>query len=188
MSARFVKLVERSFAFLEDLGFRRTSTEPGLVEYESDRAFVNLSWDVRSGELNALLGLVPRTGQAWDKYALADILGVAGLPASDCRPAQVAEERRLEPFIARLAGNIRTHAQPALLGDRAYFRRLEAFRAATANAQMREMKLRQVRAEVEQAWQERQFERVVSLYTSVEDALSESELSKLEYAKRQQSR
>lgn len=188
MSAHFVDMVERAFSFLEDSGFRRTNSKPGLVNYESDRSFVTVSWDARSGELDAFVGLVPRTGRAQDEYSLADILGVAGLPASDCKPAQVADEGRLESFIATLASNVRTHAQAGLAGDRMYFRRLEAFRSAKADAYMRDMKLRQVRAEVEKAWRDRQFDEVVSLYTSVEDDLTESEARKLEYAKQHQPR
>lgn len=188
MSARFVDMVERAFSFLEDSGFRRTNSEPGLVNYESDRSFVTVSWDTRSGELDAFVGLVPRTGRTQDEYSLADILGVAGLPASDCKPAQVADEGRLESFIATLARNVRTHAQPGLAGDRMYFRRLETFRGAKADAYMRDMKLRQVRAEVEKAWRDRQFDKVVSLYTSVEHDLTESEARKLAYAQQHQSR
>lgn len=187
MSARFADMVERAFSFLEDAGFRRTNSDSGLVNYESDRSFVTVSWDARSGELDAFVGLIPRTGQAQDEYSLADVLGVAGLPVSDCKPVQVADEDRLEPFIAKLASTVRTHAQPGLVGDRMYFRRLETFRDAKADAYMRDMKLRQVRAEVEKAWRDRQFDKIVSLYTSVEDDLTESEARKLEYAKQHQS-
>ncbi|MBX3706199.1 MAG: hypothetical protein KF911_06130 [Pseudomonadales bacterium] len=187
MNARFVDIVEQAFSFLEEAGFRQTNSEPGLVTYESDRSFVTVRWDARSGELDAFVGLIPRTGRVQDEYSLADILGLAGLPASDCRPAQVADEGRLESFIATLASNVRTHAQPGLAGDRMYFRRLETFRAAKADAYMREMKLRQVRVEVEKAWRDRQFDKVVKLYTSVEHDLTKSEARKLEYAKQHQS-
>lgn len=183
MSERFTEMAKGAFSFLEVAGFRLTESQPGLLDYESDRSFVTVSWDARSGELEAFVGLLPRTGQAQDGYSISDVLGAAGLPAPECRPAQVADEDLLEPFVAALASNVRTHAQPGLAGDRMYFRRLEAFRGAKAAAYMRDMKLRQVRAEVDDAWRERRFDKVISLYTSVESDLVESEVRKLEYAK-----
>jgi hypothetical protein len=174
-------MVQRAFSFLEQAGFRQSESAPGLVTFESDRSFLIVSWSSRSGELDAFIGLTPRTGLPQDQYSLADVMKAAGLP--DCKPAQVADESRLEPFIAMLADNVRTHAQAGLKGERMYFRRLEAYRSTNADAYMREMKLRQVRAEVEKAWRDRQFEKVVSLYASVEQHLTESEVRKLEYAK-----
>lgn len=188
MKTQFVDLVGRAFSFLEDSGFRRARSEPGLEHYVSDRSFVTISWDARSGELNAFVGLAPRAGQVQNKYSVADILGAAGVPASDCRPAQVCDEDRLEPFVAALANNLREYAQPGLAGDRMYFRRLETFRGARADAYMHEMKLKKVRADVEKAWRDGQFERVASLYSSVESDLTDSEVRRLEHAKRQLSR
>lgn len=188
MSTQFTDMVEKAFSFLEDSGFRRTNSEPESVSYDSDHSFVVINWDSRSGELGAFIGLAPRTGQVQGEYSLADILGAAGLPAADCEPAQVVDEDQLESFIEKLADNIRTYAQPGLVGDRMYFRRLEVFRSTEADIYMRNMKLRQVRAEVKKAWRDRQFDKVISLYTSVEDHLTESETRKLEYAKQHQSR
>jgi hypothetical protein len=187
MSTRFADMVKRSFSFLESTGFRHANDEPGLVHYESDRSFVTVSWDSRSGELDAFVGLLPRTAEAQDSYSIADVLGAAGVPASDCKLAQVADEGRLGPFVEKLATDLRMHAQPALVGDRMYFRRLEAFRAAKADRYMREMKLRQVRSEAEKAWRDRQYDRVVSLYSSVESDLTESETRKLDYARQHRS-
>lgn len=183
MSERFTELVKRAFSFLEGVGFQLTKSEPGLLDYESDRSFVTVNWDGRSGELEAFIGLLPRTGRAQDGYSISDVLGAAGLPTSECRPAQVVDEDRLEPFVVTLASNVRTHAQPGFAGDRMYFRRLEAFRGAKAAAYMRDMELRRVRAEVDKAWRERRLDKVISLYTSIESDLVESEVRKLEYAK-----
>ena len=183
MSETFVEMAKRAFSFLGGAGFRLTKSEAGQVQYESDRSFVAVSWDSRSGELDALVGLLPRTGKAQDEYSLADIMGVAGVSASDCKLTQVADEGRLGPLVEKLATDLCTHAQPALAGDRMYFRRLETFRGAKADNYMREMKLRQVRSEAEKAWQNRQYDRVVSLYGSVEGDLTESETRKLDYAR-----
>jgi hypothetical protein len=183
MSVHFPDMAQQAFSFLEGAGFRLTKSEPGQVQYESDKSFVVASWDPRSGELEAFVGLLPRTGRAQDEYSLTDVMGVADVPASDCKPAQVADEGRLAPFVDKLATDLRSHGQPALVGDRMYFRRLETFRGAKAERYMREMKLRQVRSEAEKAWQDRKYDRVANLYASVESDLTESESRKLDYAR-----
>jgi len=188
MSTRFSELAKRAFSFLEEAGYRLTRTELAEVQYESHKAFVVVTWDPRSGELDALVGLLPRSGTAIDEYSLADVMAADGVPASDCEITQVSEEERLGSSLEQLAAKLRTHALPALAGDRMYFRRLETFRSARAAAFMREMKLRKVRSEAEEAWRHRQLDRVVALFASVESDLSESEARKLDYARRHQAR
>jgi len=186
MSTKFSELAKGAFSFLEDAGYRLTRTDAAEVQYESQKAFLVVTWDARSGELDALVGLLPRSGKAMDEYSLADVMAAAGVPASDCELNQISEER-LGPFLGQLAEKLRTYALPAIAGDRMYFRRLETSRSARAETFMREMKLRKVRSEAEKAWRHRQLDRVVALFTSVESDLSESEARKLDYARRHQS-
>lgn len=187
MSEEFVEIVKAEFSFLEGSGFRCVSGDPQLVHYRSENAFVTVRWDDRSGELNAIIGLLPSTGRAQDEFSLLDVLGLEGVPLSKRKPAQVTEKTRLHHFVAQLAYDLRKHARLALTGDRMYFRRLEAFRATEADAFMRGMKLRRVRSEAETAWHNREFGKVVCLYSSIADDLTDSEARKLEYAKQRQS-
>jgi hypothetical protein len=101
-------------------------------------------------------------------------------------PLQVAEEDKLGPFLDKMAEDTRVYAQPALAGDRMFFRRLNAFRSAQAQTYMRDMERRRVRTEAEKAWQKRELDKLIALYTSIEDQLSASEKAKLAYAKQHQ--
>lgn len=186
MSGRFTEMAKRAFSFLEDEGFRLVRSESRALRYENCEVFVAVEWDARSGELNAYLGLQPKKGHRADAFSLNDLLGMeqAGNPGS--MPPQVADESRLEPFLEELATKMRTHAAPALDGDRMYFRRLETFRSAQSEKYMRDMELRQVRSEAENAWRERNFREVARLYRSIEHDLSESEKAKLAYARQHQ--
>jgi hypothetical protein len=118
-------------------------------------------------------------------YSLTDVFGMAGMPDRKM-PSQVAAEDRLQPFVERLAHDLRAYALPALVGDRMFFRRLASFRDAEAESFTRGVMLRQVRSAVEQAWRKRDFKKVIGLYASVEDDLSEAEQGRLEYARRHQ--
>ena len=158
--------------------------ESHSLRYETPQVFVAIEWDPFSGELNGYLGLQPRSAQRAEAFSLNDLLRMEqAIKPSSGMPAQVVDEGRLEPFLEELATKMRTHATPALNGDRMYFRRLETFRSAQSEAYMREMQLRHVRSEAEKAWRERNFREVARLYTSIEHDLSESEKGKLAYAR-----
>jgi len=187
MSMRFAEAAKQAFSFLERAGFRLTESDPAQLKYESVQVFVTIEWDVRSGELEVFLSLQPRKGKARDSFSLRDLLGMEGVDAPERKmPFQVAEEGKLKPFIDKLAEDTRRHAQPALAGDRMYFRRLRAYRNAQAQMYMRDMELRRVRAEADKAWQKRELDKVVRLYASIEGQLTVSEKAKLAYAKQHQ--
>lgn len=187
MSERFPDMAKRAFSFLEDAGFRLVQCDPSGLQYETAQVFVTIEWDSRSGELNVYVGLQPRKGKPRDTFSLRDLLGMEGVEVPERKMSfQVAEESRLGPFLDKLAEDTRAHAQPALAGDRMYFHRLEAFRHAQSQAYMRDMKLQQVRSEAEKAWRKRELDKVIGLYASIEDDLSESEKGKLAYARQHQ--
>ena len=181
-------MAKQAFSFLEDAGFHLVQSNPNELQYETDRAFVTIDWDARSGELDVFIGLQPKKGKRQDAFSLTDLLRMEDVKVPERKmPFQVAEENRLGPFLEKLAEDMRTHSQPALAGDRMYFRRLEAFRHAQSQAYMREMKLQQVRSEAEKAWRKKELDKVLALYTSIEDDLSASEKGKLSYARHHQS-
>lgn len=135
MSERFPDMAKQAFSFLEGASFRLTQIDAGLLRYESAQSVVDIVWDARSGELEAFVGLHPQTGLAKDTYSLVDILGMEGALPPDRKVADhVADENRLRPFVEQLAEDMRVHAQPALAGDRMFFRRLETYRHARAEA------------------------------------------------------
>jgi hypothetical protein len=189
MSVKFSDIVRRAFAFLEEAGFRCTQDGSARLEYETDNVFVTVTWDCRSGEINENIGLQPRRGEQKYGFSLSDLLAMEGADLSERKmPFQVANENRLGPFVEKLAEDTKEFAQPALAGDRMYFRRLRTFTNAAARIYMRGMTLRGVRSQAEEAWQKRDFERVIYLYSSIENDLSRSERGKLDYARKQRAR
>ncbi len=150
MSEKFHDMVRHAFSFLESAGFSLTRVNVSQFRCDSARAVVVIGWDARSGELEAFLGLRQSTGQAPDIYALTDILGMEGVPNPKA-PPPVADEGQLGPFVDRVASDIRVHAQPALVGDRMFFRRLETFRHANAKALTRSIAYKRISAQAEKA-------------------------------------
>jgi hypothetical protein len=181
----FADEVARAFSFLEDAGFRLVNRDAARLQYKTDKVFVTVEWDPRSGEINVFIGRQPRNDEPRDAFSLRDLLAMQDVRVPERRmPFQVSEEGRLGPFLEKLAEDMRKYGQPALAGDRVFFRRLRAFRSAQSHAYMRDMELRRVRSEAEKAWRKRELDRVIELYTSIENDLTESERGKLDYARR----
>ena len=177
-------VVKNEFYFLEDIGFRVTKAAADEVRYESIHSNVVVSWDARSGELEIFIGLQPQVGLPGSMYALTDILDFEGAIALDRkRPFEVSDENRLQSFVRQLADEVRAYAQPALVGDRVFYGRLEAFRHTKAEALTRGINLRQVRSAAGAAWLRKDFKKVADLYTSIEGDLTEAEKRKLECAR-----
>lgn len=186
-SNSFEPLARRAFSFLEMAGFRVNVCGPSAVRYSTPRTFVKVEWEQRSGELNVFFGLQASSGNRELPVSLTDLLRMQGAVSSSAQPFQVPDEKRLEPFLEKLAEDTRTHAQAALDGDRMFFRRLVIFRNAQAKLVTDEMRCRQVRAKAEHAWKLKKFDEVVTLYGEIEDSLTEGEMAKLNYARKHQS-
>jgi hypothetical protein len=186
MTNTFACQARSAFSFLEELGFRVVDVSQICLRYEGAGAFVLISWDPRSWELNVSLGLLPLKGQVEKRFSFFGLLLMLDEQDSKrARPPEVAESG-LRPFLERLAEDVRTYAQPALRGDRMFFRRLDVFRSAQATQYMRDMEMTRVRSETEGAWKKRNYDQVVRLYGPVEEFLTESEKAKLSYARKHQ--
>lgn len=166
MNVHFVDVVKRVFSFLLAAGFRLVQCESTRVQYESDKVFVSIEWGVRSGELNAFIGLRSKVGEVGSAFSLSDILVMEKKGRREPkRPSQVSEEARLGQFLGMMAEDMQLHAQRALGGDRMFYRRLGAFRSAQADAYISNMELRRVRAEADRAWKDHDFNELIALYT-----------------------
>jgi hypothetical protein len=127
-----------------------------------------------------------KDGETLDMFSLSDLLGAMNVDLPESKtPFQVSDEGRLGPFLDRLAEDMRDNAQAALAGDRVFYRELQRYRNSQAQAYMRDMNLRRVRARAEEAWRAHDFDKVVNLYSPVEDELTTSERAKLAYARQQ---
>jgi hypothetical protein len=181
MNSPFSDVAQRVFSFLEDAGFRLSERRPERPRYETAQVFLTVDRDPRGGELNVYIGLQPKKGEPRDDFSLTDLLAMEGVDAPEARrPLEVFDQSKIGPFLERLAYDTKTYARPALAGDRMFFHRLRAFRSAQSKA----YELQRVRAQADRAWQSRDLDKLIVLYTSIEDQLTASERAKLGYARR----
>src|SRR5262249_6775540 len=151
--APFSELAATAFEFLEQQGFSLVSTEEGCVQYQSDRVFLAIEWERRSGELDVRVGLRTESDRPADLFSLSEILCMGDVDVSErSMRFRVGDEARLRPFIEALARDLRVHAQAAIAGDRMFFHRLTAFRDRESRRLTLETELSRIRSEVAQAW------------------------------------
>jgi hypothetical protein len=181
MNSPFSDFAQRVFSFLEDAGFRLSERSAERLRYETAQVFLMVDRDPRDGALDVYIGLQPKKGEPRDDFSLTTLLAMEAADVPEARmPFQVFDQSKIGPFLERLAHDTKTYAQPALAGDRMFFHRLRAFRSAQSKA----YELQRVRAQANRAWQSRDLDKLIVLYTSIEDQLTASERAKLGYARR----
>ena len=185
MNTDFADMTANAFGFLTEAGFHTATKSAHGVEFESPTSVVTVCWDRRSGELEVYFELLPRNELSGGKYSLRDVLNTQGIQGENGGfTPQVTDVTHLRRWIDNVARAVRDHAQPALLGDRMFYRRLEIFRHSQAVAFTESIRLRHVRSAAESAWQEKDLKTVVTLYASIEPELTDVERLKLDYAKK----
>lgn len=184
MNAPFTALVRDAFAFLREAGFEVSATDARAIEFRSTDVIVLVSRSDRSGEIDVTFGLIEVAASA-GHYSLYDILAMEGVNGlSGPRPPQIADASRLGDWLRLMADDCLAHASPAIRGDRKFFSRLESFRHAQALRLTRDLRLRQIRAEIERAWHAREMDKVAALYDSIEPDLDAAEKLKRDYARK----
>jgi hypothetical protein len=186
-SLGFAEAVTYAFKFLvEDFAFRCVRKDVTIVKFESDFVFVNVYHGRISFELNVEIGERTVGGVLPENpFTIEDILHLVNpKEATNYRPYQVHTFDSVRKFVSELSRLTKEYAIPALKGDRHFFERLNDSRTQRSNAYMKELRLNRTRTEVETAWHQKNYPRVVELYDSMMDDLTPAETKRLAYAKK----
>ena len=104
--------------------------------------------------------------------------------ATNYHPYQVHTAASVERFVLELAKLVKEFAIPALSGDNVFFQQLSELRTHRSDEYLKGMRLNRTRTEVETAWHQKNYPRVIELYDSMHDDLSPAEAKRLAYAKK----
>jgi len=186
MTGTFIEQASNAFSFLNTKGFSIASLRHGELVYRKGRIFVTIDWSPKSGEIEVFIGPQKDIDDQNESYSLTDILRMEGVFDERINlPFQVPHENKLTPFLRQLAEYVESYAEPALAGDRMFFRRLASYRNREARAFMTEMQIRQLRDKAETAWSNKDYAKVVELYSSVDKKhLTKIEVERLEYSRK----
>jgi hypothetical protein len=186
-SLGFVEAVMSNFKFLlEDFPFRCVKKDVTIVRFESNSVFVNVYYGRKSFELNVEIGeLVSVSGHPEVSYTIGEILHlVCPKKAENYHPYQVHTVETVKKFVAELAKLVKEYALPALTGNHDFFQQVGEVQEKRSDTYLKELRLNRTRTEVETAWHQKNYPRVIELYDSMREDLTPAEAKRLAYAKK----
>lgn len=186
----FATVAPEQFSFLLGLGFALTELSDTIARYESNRRLVRVFHGRGSYELGVEIGRwIEVDGVSREQaFPLRDVVALRRDPAEagfGGTSATTAESVR--KFVALLAGWTREFAGPLLSDGDQLFDQLSESNAARGQAERDELRASRLRARADEAWQRKDFGRVVNAYSEIESelpavALKASERGRLDYA------
>jgi hypothetical protein len=186
-SLGFAEAVISAFKFLlEDFSFRCVRKDVTIVRFESNSVFVNVYHGRISFELNVEIGeLAIGNEHPENPFTIGEILDLVNADeAVNYHPFQVHTVETVQRFVSDLASFVKRYAVPALLGDHGFFQRLSELRTQRSNEYLKNIRLNRTRTEVDAAWHQKNYPRVIELYDSMFHDLTPSEAKRLAYAKK----
>ena len=181
---RFAEVVKENFSFLQDHGFKRVQSEPTFVRFESRRSYVNVYHGRRSFEIGLEIGLQgDRPKEAC--HSMSEIIRLV-------EPEKLAEYKDyaactvtdVAEGVRRLAALFRRYIDAGILDDAGFFERLRESHKAAVHDYWKKGELTHARRELDAAWHAKNYAKVVELLRPLRDALTPTELHKLEYAEK----
>jgi hypothetical protein len=178
----FDETVQDAFDFLcSQLGFTRTNSSPTEITYTSNRVEVQITLDVRSYEIAVE---VMRRGER-HSFPLNRVVELTSpTEAKQWRLVQTSTPERVKEFVPQLAALLKKYGRSALSGDPKTFERLDELEESDAMRTTRDLQIRQARRLAEQEWQSKNYAKVVSILSPIQEELSNSEFAKFVYAKK----
>ncbi|MEA3347328.1 MAG: hypothetical protein U9Q21_04510 [Candidatus Auribacterota bacterium] len=182
----FAKEVISIFDFLtKEYNFRLVGTDSlYVVRYESKLVFINIYHEKISYELGFSIGLLSdkeRRGYTIDELIRLKDSGEEQQPIF----FQASTKKDARYCIQELSKLVKQNGGLALKGDHSAFVHLDRIREDLGSKQQREYELRQIRKEAQEFWKKKKYARLIDLYSSIFDDLTQSEIKKLIYARNQ---
>jgi hypothetical protein len=177
------------FGFLvSDKGYKCTESNPYRVRFESSTTFVEIVFDGnRSYELGLLVGKTASDSRGEPPFSIDEILRLRRAPEAErFSLVQVTTSKALAASTKELARLLRAHGSEFVAGNKMSFAALRRQRHTEVKRYAFERGLRSARAEAEAAWLSKDYAAVIRALEPFGTALTESEIKKLDFCKKQQ--
>jgi len=185
---RLQTIATKEFDFLNtEFGFRCVKAGSWLVRYESESVFVNIHFDGnRSYEFGCELGRNDDfRGSLKVPFDIGEIIRSKGYSEKDIPSSfQVTSSESLIKFAKELANCLKHNAHEFLVGSIDAFNKVADFRDKECEEYALETDLKFMRSQLDIAWQNKHYNKVIELLTPLKENLKLSELKKLQYSLR----
>jgi hypothetical protein len=181
---RFAEVVREEFAFLQSHGFKCVRSDATLVRFKSQHVRLGVYHGRRSFEIG--LDIRSSSGSLGEpNYSMAAVIRMVDPSKADqYRDFAARSAEEVVEGVRRLSALLRAYAEAGILDDPGLFERLRKDRESWVRDYAQKVNLTQKRRELEEAWRAKDYVRVVTLLRPLRDALTPSELKKLEYAEK----
>jgi hypothetical protein len=190
--AVFEKIARKQFSFLEkDYGFKllpieRSSDSYIGLRYVSDRVFVNLYYGLPSYELDFYFGRLGIEDQPdTHSFTSGDLLYLGGCEKWSGYSIYSAHSYdNLRKCLPKLASLLCECGKACLQGENAAYEQMTFERKKDYNQWIKNQELMQARQAAADAWEKRDYAKMVKLFEPIANELTPSECKKLEYSRK----
>jgi hypothetical protein len=157
--------------------------DEGRIGYEGDGVVFVVLHDLMSYELDIALSRSSVAEESRHPYTLVDLMRVTDpVRARGYRLFAATTAASVQRGTAALASEFREYGLEALTNSADFYREMSAARDESIRQFGIELADQHARATAERAWQQRDFQAVVTAYRALEDRLSRVERERLRYA------
>lgn len=181
----FNEAVKLTFAFVKKYGLKLVQEKVTLVRYQSEKVILNVYHGRGSYELGVEFERMgfPETFSLYELLKWAKSAGeIEEIPIGGY---QTSSREGVQKLVAQMAELVKRYAEPLLRGDAAVYDALRERQSRDAATYQREMHLRVLREQAEAAWQDKNYETLLSLYSDMQGDLTPSEFMRFQYAEKQ---
>lgn len=189
--AVFEKIARKEFAFLEtEYCFQVTTLKPEnadriVIQYRSESVYLMLHYGPPEYALDFSFGRLGIEDQEdAHGFTSGDLLYLDGTDNWSDYPGYSAYElSNLREFLPKLAQLLRECGHSCLRGDDTAFETMAIRRQEDCDRWHKGQERDRIASQAEIAWRDRDFGKVIALYSSIESNLTAVEEKRLEYAK-----
>jgi hypothetical protein len=177
-AAGFRAAVREQFKPLEALGFRPLESGESIVRYARHGVEVVIFHDQQSYEL------VLEFHFDGESFSLSEVLRAARPQKTDYRRWATQTQQGVVHGLAQLAELLQQFGREALDGRADFIERLQQQREEWSRSLAMDVRVSQTKPKADDAFRHGEYQEAARLYAQIEDALSETEKSKLAIARR----
>jgi hypothetical protein len=180
----FQEAVREHFEYIEtQYGYKRLSSDPYCVKFNSDTVYLNVYHERISYEIYLEIGILPEDDMNSLKADVLDIVMNSG-NASEQTFYQASNKNAVDVVVKKLANLINLYARDALSGSVSYFKSVSNKRGQRQQKALLLEELRVIEEKAKIAWSCKDYSTVVMAYKKYEQHLDAVQLKKLEYARK----
>jgi hypothetical protein len=178
----FEPTVREAFGFLSSkFAFTCRESSPISVLYASGRVEVEVTLDPRSYEI----GVEVKRIEENRSFPLHRVIELSSpTEAARWRLVQTSTPERVDEFVPKLASLLQKYGDSALSGDPKTFARLTDLEESDAMRTTRDLQIREARRLADHEWQCRNYAKMVSILSPIQEELTDSELARFLYARK----